>query len=261
MRQLPPVVTDFIAKKYARAAVKVETVPYWSTVRFLATIGGVIAAGTSRQAFAYGVGGDMAAAGRSGILANLSDTNLLKAGETRQNADLFVAGIAAYITQDSEPALLGKIVRETHIEMTTDGTNTQPLGTLEMFPGGGGLYGAGNSFLKSPGQDGIGGKDNGAGAAISYANNGNPMAGNFFVLDTPVLWTGQTGVDSNFRLIATNARVITVPPGTVRVGVAAGAGTAGAGAFTPPAVTGDDGTFVDVRFRLAVWSISRRSVN
>ncbi len=254
MRQLPTVVVEFIQKKYGNEAVKVDTSPYWSTVRFQATIGGVIAP-SARQAFSYGIGSAMDLAGRVGVLANMSDTNLQKPGETRQNADIFVTGIAAYATQDSEPALLGKIFRETQIELSTDGTNTVPLATLEMLPSGGGLFGNGFSALKTPGIQYLGGKDNGEGANVAYINNGNPMAGNFFMLDAPVLWTGQTGVDSNFRLIATNQRQIVCPPGTLRTAAT------GVGAFTPPAAAGDDGTYADIRFRLAVFAISRRTVN
>lgn len=256
MRQLPPVVVDFINKKYGREPIKVETNPYWSTVRLNVTFAtGVIAVGT-RQAFSYGIGSDMALAGRAGTLATKADTNLQKPGETRQNADIFVTGVAAYICQDGDANFFAKIVRECAVEISTDGSNTTPLATLEMLPGGGGLFGAGRSASATPDQNSVGQGDGGEGAVIHHAGNGNPMAGNFFMLDAPVLWTGQTGVDSNFRLILSNDRAITAAPGAARV--AAPGGAAGpVGVFTPPAA--DFG--IDVRFRLANFAISRRSVN
>jgi len=258
MRQLPPVVVDFINKKYGREPIKVETQPYWSTVRLTAAFAtGLIAAGGSRQAFSYGVGTDMALAGRAGVLATKADTNLQKPGETRKNADIFVCGVAAYLSQDADAAFLGKVMREVDVEISTDGSNTEPLATLEMLPGGGGLYGAGqSSILRGPLDTAGFGLDGGQGAHFSYANNGNPMAGNFFMLDAPILWTGQTGVDSNFRLIVNNSRAITVTPSAARVAAAPGA-AGPAEVYTAP--TADLG--IDIRFRLAVFAISRRSVN
>ena len=262
MRQLPPVVVDFINRKYGRQRVVVATAPYWSTIRLSAPFAtGIIPAGGSRQAFSYGIGTDMTLAGRVG-LANLSDTNLQKPGETRKNADIFIAGVAAYFAQDqaaaagSDPAFFGGVMRECSVEITTVAGRTDPLATLEMLPSGGGLTGVAQSRSLRPDQNNAGIEDGGAGASIGFAGNGNPMAGNFFMLDAPILWTGQAGVDSNFRLIVNNARAITAVPGAARV--AAPGGAAGpVEVFTAPTID----PHVDIRFRLAVYEISLPSVN
>ncbi len=172
MRQLPPVVVDFINRKYGRQKVVVATAPYWSTIRLSAPFAtGIIPAGGSRQAFSYGVGTDMALAGRAG-LANLADTNLQKPGETRKNSDIFVAGVAAYFAQDaqtggSDPAFFGGVMRECSVEITTVAGRTDPLATLEMLPSGGGLTGSGSSRSLEPNQLTPGIADGGVGAESS----------------------------------------------------------------------------------------------
>lgn len=260
MRQVPDVIKQFIANKYGSKPVRIESTPYWSTCRLAASTAGLCAI-QRVQAFSYGIGSDMALAGRTGVLATLADTNLMKPGETRQNADVFVMGVAAYPTQDSEPALLAKLFREAALELSTDGVNTNPLGTLEMFPAGGGIQGIGRSYIKTPALQSQGAKDGGEGGSIPFANNGNAMAGNFFELAAPILWAGQTGVDSNFRLILSTGRAFTEVVGATRAAIADVATINGVAAYTSPAAAGDDGTFVDIRFRLACWSVSLRSQN
>ncbi|MEJ7812893.1 MAG: hypothetical protein WKG32_20935 [Gemmatimonadaceae bacterium] len=257
---LPQVIQAFILKKHGNKTVKVDTTPYWSTVRFQFTAAGVLAAGVQRQAFAYAIGEDRVRAGFTGAAgaanaATMADTNLLSGGMTRLNADIFIGGVAAYFTPDSEVALIKRVVRECAVTMTTDGQNTSPLACLEHLPSGGGLQGVGNSVLKLPAENQSGGVNNGGGTPIGFVNNGNAMAGNFFELNSPVLWTGQQGSDSNFRLNFNVDRPITEAPGAAR------AAAAGIGAFTPPAAIGDPGTYVDVRVRLANWAISLPSIN
>ncbi len=254
-QQLPPVIQNFVRAKHGNAQVKIDAYPYWSTVRFASTLAGAIAVG-SVQAFGYAIGGDMAAAGRAAVLATLADTNLQKAGETRLNADLFVMGVGACPTPDSEPALIKRVWRECAVEISTDGQNTAPLATLEMLPAGGGLMGAGRSAIKVPSLSTTGiAVDRGEGAATEFLSNGNPMSGNIFMLAAPVLWTGQQGVDSNFRLNFRIDRAIAEPVAVAR------AAAAGVAAYSLPAALGDPGTFVDIRVRLLVWAISKLSLN
>lgn len=256
MRELPPIVRAFIAKKYPGQDVKVDASPYWSTVRFQFSIAGALAVG-SRQAFSYAIGGDRTPAGflAAAGLATMADTNLQKPGETRLNADIFVNGISAYFTPESDAALIRKVVRECAVTLSTDGQNTTPLATLEMIPAGGGLMGVGRSGIKQPPLDTGGLTNAGEGAVVSFVNNGNPMAGNFLELGAPVLWSGQNGVDSNFRLNFDIGRAISEPVAALR------AAAAGILAYTPPAAQGDDGTYVDLRVRLHCWAISKLTVN
>jgi hypothetical protein len=97
--------------------------------------------------------------------------------------------------------------------------------------------------------------DGGEGSKELYVNNGNPMAGNFLELNSPVLWTGQQGTDSNFRLNFDIGRQISEAVAVARL---AGAGVQ---AYTPPVAVGDIGTFVDVRVALQNWAISLPSIN
>jgi hypothetical protein len=260
--QLPQMIVDFIAKnpKYRGKDVKIDTTPYWSTVRYQFSIAGLLAAGVARQAFSYAVGGDRTPAGFTAVAgaanaATMADTNLMQAGQTRLNSDIFVTGVAAYITPDSDAALVKRVVRESVVTLSTDGQNTTPLAPLERLPAGGGLFGVGRSAIKVPAINVAGLVDGGEGAAIQFVNNGAPTAGNFFLLNSPILWSGQQGTDSNFRLNFTMDRAISEPVAAAR---AAGAGIS---AYTPPAALGDPGTFVDVRVALKVWAISLLSVN
>jgi hypothetical protein len=254
-KQLPDVVARFIHQKYGQTPVKVDTSPYWSSVRFQFSTAGALAV-SQRQAFGYAIGGIMDSAGYpANRIATMSDTNLQKPGETRLNADIFVGGVACFPLPASEPELMKRIWAECAVELSTDGQNSYPLATLEMIPAGGGLLGNGNSAIKLPALNVAGIVDNGEGANESFSSNGNPIFGNYLELGAPVLWTGQQGVDSNFRLNFRIDRAIAEPVAPAR------AAAAGVQAYTPPVAIGDPGTFVDVRVRLATWAISRLSVN
>ncbi len=259
--QLPDVVQQFIAEspRYRGKTVKIDTTPYWSTVRFQFTLAGVLAI-SSRQAFSYAIGGLRQLAGftadPAGTLATMADTNLQKPGETRLNADIFVGGVSCYVTPDSDAALVRRVMRECAVTISTDGQNTYPFAPLEKIPAGGGLQGVGFSAIKLPAENQSGyAVDGGEGAQIAFFNNGNAMSGNFLELFSPVLWTGQQGTDSNFRLNFDIARQITEAVAPLR---AAGAGIGG---YNPPAALGDIGTYVDVRVSLMNWAISLPSIN
>ena len=75
-------------------------VPFWSTVRLQAarTAGPPVVLTidtTPRKAFQYAIGQDMTVAGFTSTTAQPCDTNLLRAGETLDNADVYVWGLAA----------------------------------------------------------------------------------------------------------------------------------------------------------------------
>lgn len=262
---LPPDVRAQIAANYAESQVSVLPLPYWSTVRFQASV----AAGpppvltidtTTRTAFSYAQGQAMTSAGFLAGFGNATpaETNLLRAQETRDNADVWIWGISAHLTHDSEPALAREVWRNTAVAISLNGTQSIPLGRLEMFPSGGGLYGAAPSGVKTPSFDNAGGgTDNGAGAIIPFASNGNPMSANFFRLQQPFKWSavGQGGSDSSLNISCTPSRTITVTCGIIR------AAAAGIAAFTPPTTAGQFGTFVDVVFRLICVAVAKRSTN
>src|SRR6186713_1424899 len=121
---LPSAVNQFIRDRsaYRGKALTILSFPIWSVVRFAATIAAgppVVATidTTPRTAFSYGVGSDMAAAGRAGVIANQSDTNLQQAGATRDQADVFIYGISAHISHASEPGFIGDVMRETDVQI------------------------------------------------------------------------------------------------------------------------------------------------
>jgi hypothetical protein len=272
LASLPPDVRAFIGEQYGDTQISVLPLPYWSSVRFQAVRSG---AGpflftidtTQRRAFAYAQGQNMATAGFTlGQIATEADTNLLKANETRDNSDVWIWGLAAYVTPDSEPALARRIWRETAVDISLNGTQSIPLGTLEMFPSAGGLYGQGITYLKAPNDITAGptDADGGIGASMGFLNNGNPMAGNFFRLPQPFKWAsvGSQGADSSLIITNTPLRTI-VESATARaaIPVTAGVTSVGTEPFTPPAATGDPGTFVDVRWHLICVAVAKRSVN
>lgn len=274
LANLPPDLRAFIGEEYGDSQIAVLPLPYWSTVRFQATrAAGPPVAFTidtsTRKAFAYAQGQDMTIAGFTAAArtAFLSDTNLLKQSETRDNSDVWIWGVAAYLLPTSEPVLAQRVWADTSVELSLNGTQSIALGTLEMFPGAGGLYGFGKSFIRAP--DILTASANladgpGEGANVGFISNGNPMAGNFFRLPQPFKWSGvgTAGADSALSIACTPRRSITESM-TARAAVA-GAAPGASGRVepaTPPAAAGDIGTFVDVRFRLICVAVQRRSVN
>ncbi len=257
-----PQLRGYIASQYANAQIAVLDQKYWSKVRFAATrAAGPPATFTldtvTRKAFAYAIGQDMAVAGRAGTIATQADTNLLAASQTRDNSDYWIEGISVFVTPDSETSLLARLFAEVDLEISLNGTQSIPLGRLEMYPGGGGLYGSGRSFIKSPDLATPGASNNGQGATFGFVQNGNPMAGNFRRLAQPFKWAaiGSAGTDSALNISLTPRRAI------VETAMAARAAAAGVSAYDPPAAAGDIGTYVDMVVALHGVQVSKRSVN
>lgn len=263
---LPPEVRAAIVAAGLQDARAVLPVPYWSTVRFAPTIAAniaTIAAQVPRKAFQYAIGGDGQVAGFApGFQMQPADTNLLRAGETLDNADVWIYGLCLELCNNSDGALAAKLWRECVVELSLNGTTSIRLGTLSMFPSAGGLYGNQKSNLLLPAQEVTGaGADGGEGATTHYASNGNPMGGNFLRFPQPFKWTGigSGGSDAQLSVIITPVRAINIPLAVSRVAVAGGATTPGTGAWTQPATADTDP--VDIRARLVSVSIARRSVN
>lgn len=261
---LPPDVREYIQAEYGDSQITVMPTPYWSTVRFQASR----AAGppvtftidtTERRAFSYAVGGVPSAAGFLAAygVATPAETNLLNPSQTRNNADYWIWGCSMWLSSDSEPALARRIWRDVDVLLALNGDQNIPLGTMELFPGAGGLYGTGVSFVKRPALEVGGAVDNGPGAVLPILQNGNPMAGNFFRFNQPWKWAGigSQGSDSSLIMTFTPRRTIIETAGLAR------AAAPGIEAFTPPAAAGDLGTFVDVRVHLHGVGVLKRSVN
>jgi hypothetical protein len=262
LASVPPELRAFIASEAVKTQKSVLPVPYWSTVRLLSSR----AAGppvvltidtTPRKAFQYAIGGDMQVAGfAAASSATPAETNLLRAGETLDNADVWLWGLAAELCTNAEPLIAAQAWRDSLVELSLNGTQSIRLGTLAMFPAAGGLYGLGRSFVAEPQLAQSGGVDGGQGATVGYLANGNPMAGNFMRFPQPFLWNGTgRGADASLSIIVTPQRTMTF---TCAVARAAAAGVA---AYTPPAAAGNAGTFVDIRFRLVAVAIGARSKN
>lgn len=273
MSAIPADVRQFIGDQYGQTQISVLPLPYWSTVRFQSVQAGsttkTFTIDTSdRKAFAYAQGQTMNIGGfLTGYgVATLADTNLLKANETRDNSDVWIWGLAAGITPESEPALARRVWRDVSCQISLNGTQSIPLGTLEMFPGAGGLFGAGVTYLKSPpvSTTGPSSAEGGIGAQMGFVTNGNPMAGNFFRLPQPFKWAavGSAGSDSSLILTCTPNRSI-VETAIARAAVApiSMISSVGTLAYTPPAADGDPGTFVDVRWHLICVAVAKRSAN
>ena len=258
--KIPPEVLGYVAERFGKTPVTVQTYPIWSVVRFAATVAAgppvtyTIPAQTAVQAFQYGANSDMAPAGRAGVLSQLADTNLQLAGQTRDQACVLIYGISCALSSDSEAKLVARLWRECGIQISTNGSQNIPLGRLELFPGGG-IYGAGKSFISEPGLAVPGGADGGEGSIHPFASNGVPDSDAYYKLPMPVIWDGLgQGSDTNLAITFQTARAI------VETAALARAAAAGVSAFTPPAGTAL-GTFVDIAVSLKAWSILPRGKN
>lgn len=258
---LPPQVRAAISEAALKDAKAVLPVPYWSTVRFAPTINAganaVISALNPRKAFQYSIGGNAAVAGFSTTYSvQPDDTNLLRPGETLDNADVWIYGLAAELCTNSDSKLAMEVWRNAWVELSLNGTTSIRLGTLGMFPAGAGLYGIGQSqILLPPIPTPGGGVDGGAGAAVSAMANGNPMSGNFYRFPQPFKWcgVGTGGADAQLTVLVNLGQDVNVPI------VASRASDTGIAPWTSP--TTNNAAPVDIRFRLISVSISKRSVN
>jgi hypothetical protein len=253
---LPPEVVNFIANKYGNLPINVQEYPIHSVVRFAASVtaGPPVSYAidtAARVAFSYGVNGDMAPAGRAGVLATQADTNIQNPGQTRDQADVLIYGMACFLMPGSEGSLIGDVWREVDIQIATNSDTTIPAGTLENYPAPGGLFGSALSQIRIPSIDTTGAADGGPGVAQPFASNGNPIAGSFRSFENPIFWAGlSSGPDSNLQVIFTPRRPI------VRNAPLARPAAPGIGVYTPPSAA-----FVDVRVALLAATIKRRGVN
>jgi hypothetical protein len=172
-------VRDAVARVALKEQRSILPIPYWSVVRFEAARTGegpftyTIAQGVERKAFAYKIGEDMGVAGAAGVLATLADTCLSKASETNDNSDFLILGCGIHLMPTSEPSLCAGLIRETSVELAFSGSDTFRMGTIDMYPGPGGLHGKQPSGIR-PGNN-----LDPSGVVETFLANGWPSAGDF----------------------------------------------------------------------------------
>jgi hypothetical protein len=252
---IPSAVLNYIKGRYPDGQdLQLKTDPIYSTVRF----SGVVAANVlttdtaSRVAFSYALNGDMGPAGRAAVTATQADTNLQSPGQTRDQADVFIYGLSAYIA-GGDPGMAQELFREIDVFLSTNGSVSSPIGTLDMYPAAGGLYGEGNSSLITPNFADAGFIDGGQGGLKKFFTNGMPTANSYRRLDVPIFWAGLgNGPDSSLAITCTPRRAITKTLVASRV---AAAGIQ----INSQATTAT--SFLDVRWVLHNVQVQRRSVN
>jgi hypothetical protein len=267
LSSIDPSLRGFLANQYDVTQIVVLPLPYWSEVDFHATR----AAGppvtftfdtVPKKAFAYGIGDPMDVAGfPPATIAGKSNTNLLLRNQTRDNSDVWIWGLAAELTPDSDPVAAAAIFEAASVDISLNGTQTIPLGTLEMFPCAGGIFGAAPTAVRQPPTNVAGLPDGGQGALMSFVTNGYPAAGNFFRLAQPFKWAalGSAGADSSLSIITTLQAPVVITSALARAAVpivpAVTPGTIEP--FTPPAVSLD----VKIKWHLICVSVGKRGVN
>lgn len=263
---MDPEFRSFVASQAIKSQKTVLPVPYWSTVRIAGTVAANVltVASTPRKAFSYQIGQDMTAAGFTTTVAEGAETNLLQASQTLDNADVWIWGLAIELCPNSEPLLAARLWRECLVELSTSGTQSIRLGTLGMFPGAGGLYGSGRSFIGQPPTNQLGAVGGGVGALTANMSNGNPMSGNFMRFPQPFKWSsiGSNAGDSQLTVTITPVRAITIALAAARAAVpVVAAVTPGTIEAAAQPATGDQGTFCDLRVRLVAVAVGARSQN
>lgn len=240
----------------------VHSLPYWSTGRFQATRTGAgpytytLSQGQSVKLFSYGIGGNAVGAGfGSSVSPTLAETNLTKASETLDNADVFIWGMAFEICPVGLQDLAGSLWRNVSVQLSLSGTDTLRVGTMHKYPSAGGLFGIANSQLQA------GSLIEGNGRPVQYIQNGNPMGGNFGRFSQAFRWNaaGSAAKDTSLVINLTVENAISLT-GTARAAVA-GAAPGSSGqvvAFDPPAQAD---AYLDVRCYLIAESLSHRSQN
>jgi len=265
---LPPDVRAGIVSAGLDDARSVLPTPMYSSIRFEATVAvnaGVSTytfAPTPRKAFQYSIGSTAFVAGfAAGFTAAPCDTNLLRPGETLDNSDCWIWGMAAELTSGSgatstDPKVVQDIWRDCDLQLSLNGTTSIRIGTLGMYPCAGSLYGRGSSAMVRPTLGNTGFGDGGPGQLVGPINNGNPLAGNFRRFPQPFKWAavGNGGSDSSLSVIATLQNTLTYTA-TARAAVGV------APALTVEAYTPPEALIVDVRFQLICVNVSKRSVN
>jgi hypothetical protein len=258
---LPQPAKDYLSGK---GALSLKREPYFSRIRFEPTITDntsnvvyTFAQGQSVNAFDYGQGGTMAGAGfvaggTGFTVATAADTNLTTAaGRVTNGSDMVVVDAICFLpTPKSDPVLLKALIAELSVTGGFGGNLTDyRFGNPLFLPGGGGLYGGGQSALAVAGTNDSKGQING------FISNGLPGAGDMWPQDDAIVWMPKPEADSDFAMQVRCNRTVSV---TVNARTAGSGGIAPA-AVAPPVTAGADGTFVEFLVRLVGTQIGPRS--
>lgn len=261
---VPPAVKALIAQEVIDSQRAIKQVIYHSTIKFASVRSG---AGpftytidtTPRTAFTYKIGDTMVASGFATGNATEAETNLRSGGgQTNRNADVVIFGMGIEILPTSEPRLVAEVVRQCFLSISLDGgSNSDLIGKITDFPSGGAVYGIQHTKLEA------GNLAESIGPMEGYLANGNPMAGNWYMLKKAYRWNALSSKkpDSNLSIAARLGAAVTATA-TDRAAVA-GAAPGSSGqvvAFTSPA-DGARGTFVELRVKLLTIEVSDRSSN
>lgn len=252
LETVPPEYRDELASLALKSQKAILPIPYHSSVRFAGVQGGTTPNFTytvstePRRAFAYAQGQNAVAAGfASGTPITPSETNLRQASTTNDNATVYIYGLCILVEPTSDPGLVAALFPKLSVSMSLSGTDYIDLGTPAMWPGAGGLYGAGRSLV-TPGP-----VDTSEGSLLSFFSNGNPQVGQFRKFPQPYVWNanGSGEKDSSLNVSLTPTAAVSIP-GTERT---ADTGIEG---FTPAAA-------IEALFKIVLVSVqtSNRSLN
>lgn len=211
---------------------RVTSWPYYSTVKFDAPTADaapgpfsyVMAKGTERRAFAYGLRETKQAAGYSVAdgVATAADTNITTKNQTISGQFVEIKGIAfqwhtTAINKSADPAaalemrtlsaqFVSALMRVISCEIGLNGDeNTYKLGTIGMVPGAGGLRGGAPLAAGLPFLDGN--QDQ------QFAANGWETRSNFFRVPEGLIWKTSDKPDGNLNVIFRTQETLTIESG------------------------------------------------
>ena len=231
---------------------------YYSRVRCQSTVTTgaagytyTFAGGTELRAFSYAIGQAMDGVGfPSSTIATPADTNLIKASETISGENVAIYGLSLLLDADSDAGLAQVLVPNLSVTISMNGDqNSYRLGNAQVVPGGGGLYGFGESRVEVPAL-------NQSVTNISGAlANGMPHSDDFYPFPQPIAWTSAGKADSTFIVKLRIERTVSFT--TTELDRAAASGVA---AWTHPEGTAR-GTYVGFTVHLFSQQVSPRSQN
>lgn len=223
-----------------------------------------------RQAFAYKLGdefpqiaGYVAPTGVQMPNANLSQTNLATAKQTRNGERYLCNGISAILRQGSDDGFAKLVWQNAFVELVMNDTDRKPLGPLDFFPALSSMNGQGDSYNIKP-----------ASAfddrAVVHSPRGSEgTLKNFDLSKAPVIWEPAGKRDGSLYLAIGLLNDISIDVTNRVANAAIGVEPWNALAVdnSPPLGVGGPGngilpfTFVDITFRLDGTSLSLMSQN
>lgn len=179
-------------------------------------------AGQKVTAFGYTRNGPMDAAGLPGVTSTEADTNIVTAFQTISSETVLIVGVGLILQTTSDANFAKALWPNVSVKIKLNSTTDFLLGTPDMVPGPGGLFGA--SEAQSVGADLF----SVTGRSIGALSNGLPHASNFMELPEPMIWSSAGHGDSNFAVELAALKATSTPPQYSIATRAAATGTAGA---------------------------------